>query len=257
MNITVSIVSHGQGALLHALVVQLAALAEPALQRVIVTLNTPEPQWGSAVSRIAVPFDLQLLENEQSKGFGANHNQAFAADQRSKGGGNSYFAVLNPDARLGDNPFPALLNALSLRPKAGLAYPRQVDAKGALQDHERLLPSPIRLACRYLLGKRLELKQGQDPDWVNAAFLLLRSTAFAQIGGFDEGYHMYCEDVDLCLRLQLAGWSLQPVTEVTVEHAGQHASHRSVHHLRWHMASLRRLWRSETWRAWHERAGKR
>jgi len=54
---------------------------------------------------------------------------------------------------------------------------------------------------------------------------------------------MYCEDVDLCLRLRLAGWALVRVP-VKVVHAGQRNSRRKWRHLRWHVVSLLRLWRS-------------
>lgn len=251
MSITASIVSHGHGDCLRSLLSQLIQQAEPRLRRVIVTLNVPESVKSHFADPSRLPFELRWLENAQAQGFSANHNQAFALD-RQIDGGSAWFAVLNPDLVLRDNPFPALLVALEQHPRAALAYPRQLDRLGQLLDHERRVPTLARLLRRHLLRQRLELKQGQRADWVNGAFLLLRSQAFGQLGGFDEGYHMYCEDVDLCLRLQLAGWSLQAVPDVVVEHVGQHASHRPGAHLRWHVASLRRLWKSDAWCAWHQ-----
>jgi len=63
-------------------------------------------------------------------------------------------------------------------------------------------------------------------------FLLFRSDAFASVGGFDEGFFMYCEDFDICARLRLAGWPLAFVPQVQVVHAAQQLSHRSVRHFR-------------------------
>ncbi|MEZ5605714.1 MAG: glycosyltransferase [Burkholderiaceae bacterium] len=246
MDITASIVSHGHGAELGCLLADLAALREPALRRVIVTLNVPDATRPTDLRRQAWPFDLQWIDNAQPLGFGANHNRAFARDQRL--GPSALFAVLNPDLRLRANPFAALLAALQADTRAGLAYPVQRDAAGRLQDHERRWPTPARLLARYLLGRRREVGAGQAPDWVNAAFLLLRRQAYAQVQGFDERYHMYCEDVDLCLRLQGAGWRLARADAAVVEHAGQRASHRRLRHLGWHLASLWRLWRSPAWR---------
>ena len=246
MNITASIVSHGHGPELAPLLSDLAALGEPRLQRVIVTLNVPDAALQAGLRSQAWPFEVQWLDNAQPLGFGANHNRAFAQDQRL--GPSALFAVLNPDLRLRANPFAALVAALQADARAGLAYPVQRDAAGLLQDHERRWPTPARLLARYLLRRKHEVGAGQAPDWVNAAFLLLRREAYAAIKGFDERYHMYCEDVDLCLRLQGAGWRLARADAAVVEHAAQRGSHRQWRHLGWHLASLWRLWRSPAWR---------
>jgi GT2 family glycosyltransferase len=79
-------------------------------------------------------------------------------------------------------------------------------------------------------------------------FLAIRSEAFEAIGGFDERYHLYCEDVDLCARLRLAGWQLRQARDAVVVHDARRASRRSLRHLGWHLASMTRLWRSDAWR---------
>jgi N-acetylglucosaminyl-diphospho-decaprenol L-rhamnosyltransferase len=67
------------------------------------------------------------------------------------------------------------------------------------------------------------------------------------VEGFDEGYFMYCEDVDLCLRLRLQGLTLSKAP-ARVIHAGQRNSHRRLRHLMWHLRSLLRLWTSVAYR---------
>lgn len=248
--ITASIVSHGHGTEVERLLADLARLAPPAPDRVILTLNRPEPQLAAALRARDWPFQLLLIENTTPAGFGTNHNRAFACDQER--GAAPWFAVLNPDLRLRANPFGPLLDALRADPHAGAAYPVQRDAAGRQQDHERLLPSPARLLRRHLLRRR-EVEPGQTPDWVNGAFLLLRRGAYAQLQGFDERYRMYCEDVDLCLRLQLAGWHLVRVDTASVEHTGHRGSRRRPRHLAWHLASLWRLWRSPAWSDYRRR----
>ena len=247
MDITVSIVSHGHGAELGRLLADLSVLREPGLRRVIVTLNLPDPGLQVSMRQRTWPFDLQWIDNARPLGFGANHNRAFEHDERQ--GPSVLFAVLNPDLRLRANPFAALTTALQADAGAGLAYPVQRDAAGRLQDHERRLPTPARLLARYLLRRKHEVGEGETPDWVNAAFLLLRREAYAEVGGFDERYHMYCEDVDLCLRLRGGGWRLARADAAVVEHAARRGSHRQWRHLGWHLRSLWRLWRSPAWRA--------
>lgn len=247
--ITASIVSHGHGAQVVALLGQLAGLGEPRLRRVMLTLNVPEPALVRQIEAARWPFDLQLLHNAVPLGFGANHNQACARDGRA-GDAMPCFAVLNPDLQLLGNPFPALCQALAGDARVGVAYPVQRDAAGRRQDFERLLPTPARLLRRHLLRRPTEVLPGALPDWVNAAFLLVRRSAWEEVGGFDTAYHMYCEDVDLCLRLRLAGWHLACAEEAMVTHQAQRASRRQWRHLAWHARSLWRLWRSPAWRAY-------
>lgn len=235
--IVLSVVSHGHGAMVQRLLLQLAACGAEGcgLVRVVLTQNLPEPEPVAPAG--GWPFVLNLRCNAQPQGFSSNHNAALA--QASE----SYFCVLNPDVQLlYGNPFPALLQALG-HTGVGLAYPQQVDEAGAVQDSEREVPTPWSLARRYM-SKRKEARA----EWVNAAFWLVRREAWLQSGGLDTGYFMYCEDVDFCLRLRLAHWRLVRA-EATVEHAGQRDSHRFSMHCQWHVRALFRLWRSSVfWR---------
>ncbi|WP_313311743.1 glycosyltransferase [Pulveribacter sp.] len=235
--LVVSVVSHGHGAAVRALLQDLAALCAGSVTRVVLTLNQsgeslpfPEDQpW---------PFALQLRRNARPLGFGANHNRALA------GADEAFVCVLNPDVRLQSQAGDAMavLMAVACRPGVGCAYPVQVDGQGRVQDSERALPTPAALWRRRALG-RADVRV----DWVNAACLVLPRAAWQGLGGFDERYYMYCEDVDLSLRLRLAGWRLERAP-VAVVHAGQRASRRSLAHLAWHLSSLLRLWCSPVYR---------
>ncbi len=175
---------------------------------------------------------LQLVRNESPRGFGANHNRALES------GNEPFVCVLNPDVELmSDEPFVALVQA-AVAAGVGCAYPQQLNGTGQLQDSERAIPTPWALVRRYLIQRH-----ETTVDWVNAACLVLPRTVWQSVSGFDERYFMYCEDVDLCLRLRLAGWSLARA-EARVLHAGSRTSHRSLRHLLWHMGGLLRLWRS-------------
>jgi len=231
----VSVVSHGHGAAVRALLDDLARCSAGVVTRVVLTLNAPgEPDPVDAGA--PWPFALQVRRNARARGFGANHNRAL------EGAREAFVGVLNPDVRLSADPFAALMQQAGA-PGVGAAYPLQIDAEGRVQDSERALPTP-----RALWRRRVLSRGEARVDWVNAACLVLPLPVWRQLGGFDERYHMYCEDVDLCLRLRLAGLRLARAP-VSVVHAGERASHRSAAHLAWHVRSLLRLWCSGSFRA--------
>ncbi len=229
-SLVVSVVSHGHGPLVQALLNELARLSAATVQRVVLTQNLPEAEPQAPPT--GWPFVLEVVRNQVPAGFGANHNRALASAKEP------FVCVLNPDVGLGGHdPFAALAQAAA-QPGAGCAYPLQLDAQGRLQDSERELPTPRALWRRRLLGRH-----EKRVDWVNAACMVLPQPVWRAVGGFDEAYFMYCEDVDLCLRVRLAGWALVRVPAQVV-HAGRRASHRRWSHLLWHVRSLLRLWRS-------------
>ncbi|WP_270174898.1 MULTISPECIES: glycosyltransferase [unclassified Diaphorobacter] len=213
-------------------------MSAASVSRVVLTLNLPEteplpPDGGW-------PFVLQINNNIHPSGFGANHNRALA------GAAEPFVCVLNPDVELtGGDPFAALVQAAAT-PGVGCSYPVQFDAQGCLQDSERELPTPWALWRRRAWGRH-----ETSVDWVNAACMVLPRSVWESVGGFDESYHMYCEDVDLCLRIQLAGYRLQKA-DCTVVHAGSRASHRKLNHLRWHISSMLRLWASPAYRRYRK-----
>lgn len=228
----VSIVSHGHGPTVRHLLEQMAAQCAASIARVVVTFNIPEP--GFIPSPRGWPFQLDMVFNTAPLGFGENHNRALA------GATESLVCVLNPDVVLlpeeGDVMEPLCRAAAT--PGAGIAYPVQIDALGHEQDSRRELTTPLSLLQRRLLGRK-QLRT----DWVNAACIVLPAKVWHAVGGFDERFFMYCEDVDLCVRVQLAGGSLV-AAPVRIVHAGQRASSRQWAHLKWHLQSLWRLWQS-------------
>lgn len=229
--LVISIVSHGHGSMIRQLLADLALECQERslIARVVVTLNIPEPSLSVA----NLPFTLELIHNEKPRGFGANHNSALASAKEA------FVCILNPDVRLlaGQRVLDQLVNAAAAG-SVGLAYPIQVGDGGGAQDFERALPTPWALLLRHAAAR-----QQRGADWVNGACLVARREVWARLSGFDERYFMYCEDVDLSLRVRLAGLALARVN-ATVVHSGQRASRRSLRHLGWHVMSLLRLWGS-------------
>lgn len=227
--VTLSVVSHEQHSLVDALLADLAGINAPELRRVVLTQNLPE--IPPATKRRHSP-PLEVMRNRVPLGFGMNHNAAFRKCDTE------YFAVVNPDIALMANPFPAMIAAL--RAGAGVAAPLVLEPDGRSADTARNLITPFELIRRRTPG----YAPPEIPRWFAGMFLLFRSDAFASVGGFDEGFFMYCEDFDICARLRLAGWPLSYVQQVQVVHAAQQLSHRSVRHFRWHLSSLARMWTS-------------
>jgi N-acetylglucosaminyl-diphospho-decaprenol L-rhamnosyltransferase len=238
--ITISVVSHGHAVQVAQLLAQLSALRTNTIAKVIVTVNSPGLDKALQGTASSYPhLSVQWVHNPTPLGFGANHNRAFALCE------SAYFCVLNPDIALHGgypDPFMGLLAALS-PPAVGLAYPVQVGADGAPLDFARALPTPRAIGHRHGLGSGTV---DSSAHWASGAFLMFKSELFRALGGFDERYFMYCEDVDICLRTQLAGYRLAQA-EATVVHHTQRRTLKSVQHLAWHVRSLWRLWQSQAY----------
>ncbi len=237
--ITLSIVSHRQASLVAVLLDDIARLASPLVEAIVVTHNVPEdvPPWPpSLASRIVT------VRNAEPRGFGANHNAAFARCTTA------YFSVMNPDLHLIDDPFERLVGRMTSDPRrVGIVAPSIVTPDGVPEDSARDLMTPVDVLRRRF--PRANRRPSAIPHWLAGMFLLVSAEAFSAVGGFDERFFMYCEDFDLCARMRLAGWAFEVVDDAVVIHAARRASHRSRRHLLWHVRSLFRMWTSSTfWR---------
>lgn len=250
MSIALSIVSHGHGGQLLQLLALLSQSSGCWVSRVWITLNIAEPDLMQALTCTNAVWhgklDVRVIRNEKPMGFGANHNQAFLLEQSQQMPA-PCFVVMNPDISWAQEPWPEMLQVIAQN-NVGCVYPRQIDPQGRSQDHARSVPTPRALLLRYLGGAQNRQRSTVTPDWANAALLLFRSDAYRQLNGFDEAYHMYCEDVDICLRLQLAGYLLVQASSACVVHDARRASRRELRHLGWHLRSLLRLWHSPAYR---------
>lgn len=234
--VTLSVVSHGHGAMVVNLLRDIQALNwPPEAYEVLLTLNAPEETKLFSAFQNDLP--LHIIANTEAKGFGANHNAAF---KRSHG---AAFAVVNPDVRLPALDLNAWLAPLG-QDKIAACAPLARDSQGQLQDNARRFPTLWSLAKRVLTGVR---QPSYDPqagpqtiDWAAGYLLLLRREAFEQVGGFDEAYFLYMEDVDLARRLSRQGWKVLWDTTTHIIHDSQRASHRQWRHLRWHVQGAAR-----------------
>jgi N-acetylglucosaminyl-diphospho-decaprenol L-rhamnosyltransferase len=194
----------------------LAAL-EPQVDEFVVVANPPAPQ-----------IDAQLILNERPLGFAANANRGIAVTDAP------LIVVANPDTEPQAGAVAALGDFAATHPRCGVAGPRLVAADGSWQASRRRFPTvtgtlvrrtPLRRVLRpqerqrshYMLDERP--REPVESDWMIGAFLLLRREMLEEIGGWDEGYRLYGEEIDLCYRAARAGWERWYVPEAVVRHA--------------------------------------
>jgi GT2 family glycosyltransferase len=79
-------------------------------------------------------------------------------------------------------------------------------------------------------------------------FMLFRPEMFSAVGGFDEGYHLYYEDVDICARLKVAGCRIVACPGVFAIHSARRESHQNLRYMKWHLQSMIRFFLSRSYR---------
>lgn len=234
--VTVSIVSHGHKSFIVPLVKQLLQFDE--VTRIILTNNNFEDFSDMETKRVLVINNLRHLS------FSANHNNAFDFIETK------WFCILNPDMILDKNPFTPMLKT-AREFGEGIFAPRIMGVDGNPQDTARRYPTPTILLNKiFRVALRLPKEATRldslpqfsptllNPDWLGGMFLLMRSKTFRRLGGFDEAYRLYYEDIDLCLRAKRN--SVQSVVDLNAEatHVGQFDSHRKPKYFYWHARSI-------------------
>ena len=226
--IAISIVSHGHGPLVEKLINQLLDL--PLVHQIILTLNIPE-------SLIIKSFDsIQIIHNINPVGFGHNHNNAFLLSTQT------FFCVLNPDIEFTEDPFPELIKCLQ-NENTALAAPLIISSDHSIEDSSRYFPTLSSILKKFFFSYDgrwpLDFNQTLNhPDWVAGMFMLFPSSSYKQIGGFDENYFLYYEDVDICRRIRNSGQQIALCTEVQVIHNARRTSRKNIKFMYWHVKSL-------------------
>jgi N-acetylglucosaminyl-diphospho-decaprenol L-rhamnosyltransferase len=234
--IALSIVSHNQKDLVKVLLNDLCKLNTTVVTEVVLTHNASDDRHE--FPNVIAGIQVTQIFNRVPKGFGANHNAAF------KHCATPYFVVLNPDIRMPEDPFAQLISEFDLA-KVGLIAPRVMSANGLVEDSARSLYTPF----SSFSGLRKVSRLSANPAWFAGMFLLFKRESFASVQGFDEKFFMYVEDVDICARLVLSGWSLKYVSSAFVVHDARRANRKTLRHLTWHLQSALRWWASSTfWR---------
>jgi GT2 family glycosyltransferase len=206
----------------------------------------------------SVPGDLpagtRVLDNERVFSFAANANLGTA--------NTAYELVLiaNPDALPEPDAVAVLRRFMEEHPRCGVAGPRMLYSDGSWQASRRSFPTigatlvrrtPLRLffpPLRYQRKHYLLDHQPEEPaqtDTMLGAFLLQRRTMLEQIGGWDPGFRMYCEDIDLNYRAAKAGWERWYVPAAVVHHEYAAVVDKKflTRHTFWHARAMLRFLR--------------
>ncbi len=160
---------------------------------------------------------VQLIENKNNTGFSAANNQGMALAR------GEYFLLLNPDTVIAEDTLEQTIAFMDAHPRAGGLGVKMLDGRGNfLPESKRAFPSPgvafwkafgfsalfprSRIFGRYHLGY-LDPDQTHEVEVLAGAFMLLRRSVIEQIGGLDETFFMYGEDIDLSYRIVQAGYA--------------------------------------------------
>ena len=231
LGLSVIIVSHGHEALLHDCVGSLEAAFAGLTAEVILVDNLGTSDIAAAVGEHKVRLHIQT--NQRPQGFAQNANQAV----HSSAG--RYVLLLNPDTVFLSGRLADAIAFMDTEPSAGLVGCKLLNPGGSVQTNYRRFPTiPVVVArgCHadgwryrpkfyrhYLMeGERLETVTAVD--WVFGAFMLIRRADFDAIGGMDERFYLYYEDVDLCYRLRQKGLKTYYFPMIAMLHYHQRTS---------------------------------
>jgi N-acetylglucosaminyl-diphospho-decaprenol L-rhamnosyltransferase len=209
----------------------------------VVVVDNASSDGSEAVLAAADP-DSRFLPTGSNLGFGRAANLGVADTAAG------YVLILNPDTIVEPGTTKALAAALDRDPRLAAVGPRLDNPDGTLYPSARRFPKLTDAVGHAFLGyvwrtnpfttryRMLDWDHAEAGfvDWVGGACMLVRRTAFEQVGGFDPAYFMYVEDVDLCWRLRQQGWTVgyEPAGRVmhTVGVSSQLAPYRMIlaHH---------------------------
>jgi GT2 family glycosyltransferase len=207
---------------------------------VVVDNASPDDSTSVAASHSLQP---RIVSSAKNLGFGGGCNLGAAGSEADA------LFFLNPDARLMPGATALLVAAMEDDSTLGVVAPRVIDPTGESRAASAGAEPSLRSSLGHFLAlgrvpglrrilRPVYLADGRvrtHPDWVSGAAMLVRKSAYAAVGGFDERLFMYMEDVDLCRRLREKGWAIGYEPDAVVEHVMGH-SQSSDQAVRWYEA---------------------
>ena len=231
----------------------------------VVVVHDPVPELSACLEALIPQVDeLVVVDNlggvvvqgipvvraERPVGFAANANRGIAETKAE------YVVVCNPDTRAAPDAVAVLRGFAERHERAGILGPELRHPDGTLNSSRRRFPTvggtlvrrtPLRRVLRGTQRAHYGLdEQPAEPvqaDWLLGAFLFLRRELLDELGGFDEGYRLYGEDIDLAYRAAKAGWERWYVPEAKVVHVHAAETDRRLLTRRtlWHWRGIARF----------------
>lgn len=209
MNLSVVIVNYNVQCFLEQCILSIYAASENITVEIIVVDNNSEDE-SCAILRNKYP-DVRLIENKENVGFSKANNQGV---NLAKG---EFVLILNPDIVIGEDTFDAILSFAKKKQNLGVLGVKMIDGSGEFaSESKRGIPTPV-VSFNKLFGissKRtgkyyathLDENETGVMDIALGAFMLVRLKVYKEVGGFNEDYFMYGEDIDLSVKLLNKGY---------------------------------------------------
>jgi N-acetylglucosaminyl-diphospho-decaprenol L-rhamnosyltransferase len=178
---------------------------------IVVDNGSPDPETRSATEQLT---GCTVIFKPVNAGFGAANNTGAGA---SRG---EYLLFLNNDTLVHGEILPQIENYFASTPSCGVVGLHLFNPDGTQQNS-----SGQTLSIRTVWNMRSRRYVFRNPDtvrrsWVSGAAMAVRRSVFEEVGGFDESYFMYFEDVDICARIDRAGYEIHSIPSIQVEHLG-------------------------------------
>ncbi|MBN1953663.1 MAG: glycosyltransferase family 2 protein [Anaerolineae bacterium] len=179
----------------------------------VIVVDNASTDGSAGMVRCEFP-SVRLVANDENRGFSAANNQGIALAR------GRYVLLLNPDAEVLGDALDAMVAFADENPDVGVVGPQLLNPDRSVQSSRRRFPTlmtaffestwlqpcaPRCLLRRYYVADRPD-DVVQDVDWVDGAALMARREAIDEVGGLDEGFFMYSEELDWCYRFRAAGW---------------------------------------------------
>ncbi|MGC9333114.1 MAG: glycosyltransferase family 2 protein [Anaerolineae bacterium] len=198
------------------------------LQLEIIVVDNASTDGSPEMVRSEFP-QVRLIANHGNRGFTAANNQGLAA---SRG---RFLLLINPDTQVVGDALAAMVRTMEAHPQVGVLGPRLLYPDGSPQPSRRRFPTfatalvestvvqewwrDNRILRHYYMADAPDDNgRTQQVDWLVGACLLVRREVYEQVGGLDEGFFMYSEELDWCRRIKEAGWDIVYYPGATVIH---------------------------------------
>ena len=221
-------------------------LADPHVE--IIVVDAASADGSTEMTRTEFP-QITLIASDENLGYTRGNNLGLRAAR------GRYLLILNPDTEVVGDALKHMLDYMDAHPQAGVLGPQLLYADRTIQSTRRRFPTlaaaffestwlqplaPRRWLDRYY-ARDLPDDAIAEVDWLVGAALMVRREAYEQVGGLDEGFFMYSEELDWCRRMKAAGWRVVylPSAQIIHHEAKSSAQVPAATHIRFNTSKVR------------------